>query len=122
MPTPNLIILYVEDTIASAAFYRKLLGIEPHAEFPGYSSFQMDTGLTLGLLAKTSTAVVPSAAGDRTELAFMVKADDDVTAQYEDWKTKGLTIVQDLTRFEFGPSFVALDPDGHRLRVCLYDD
>lgn len=120
MLQPNLIILYVEDPLASVAFYRTIFGKEPRAEFPTFSSFEFDNGLTIGLLGKASEAIVQSTPGDRTELGFMVKDEAAVEACYEDWKAKGLTIVQALTRFGFGPSFVALDPDGHRLRVSLF--
>lgn len=34
-----------------------------------------------------------------------------------DWTTRGLHVVQQPTDMDFGHTFVALDPDGHRLRV-----
>ena len=34
-----------------------------------------------------------------------------------DWAKRGLEIIQRPTEMEFGLTFVALDPDGHRLRV-----
>jgi predicted enzyme related to lactoylglutathione lyase len=36
---------------------------------------------------------------------------------HAEWKRRGLTIVQAPTRLDFGTTFVAVDPDGHRLRV-----
>ncbi|WP_377291616.1 VOC family protein [Rhizobium sp. SG2393] len=120
--TPNLMILYVADTVASAAFYADLFGQKPRALSPGYAAFVFDNGLSLGLLSKASTALIHPHGDDASELAFMVAGDAAVEACYRDWQDKGLTFVQPLTRFEFGPTFVALDPDGHRLRVCLIDE
>ncbi|MFB2552673.1 VOC family protein [Ensifer soli] len=121
---PNLVLLYVDDALASAAFYRDLFGIAPRAEYPTFSSFEFEGGLTVGLLAKASLAALPSgdAARSSSELAFMVENDAAVEACYANWKEKGLPMAQELSRFDFGPTFVALDPDGHRLRVCLADD
>ena len=33
------------------------------------------------------------------------------------WVAKGLAVIQTPTDMDFGHTFVALDPDGHRLRV-----
>ena len=41
----------------------------------------------------------------------------DVDAQHVDWRKRGLPIAQAPTTMDFGRTFVALDPDGHRLRV-----
>jgi hypothetical protein len=40
-----------------------------------------------------------------------------VEATYTAWKKPGPTIAQVPTRMDFGTTFVALDPDGHRLRL-----
>ena len=36
---------------------------------------------------------------------------------HEAWVSRGVTIAQAPTDLDFGRTFVALDPDGHRLRV-----
>jgi predicted enzyme related to lactoylglutathione lyase len=41
----------------------------------------------------------------------------DVDAVHADWAARGLAIAQPPTELDFGRTFVALDPDGHRLRV-----
>jgi predicted enzyme related to lactoylglutathione lyase len=33
------------------------------------------------------------------------------------WKLLGLDIIQEPTKMDFGFTFTAADPDGHRLRV-----
>ncbi len=37
------------------------------------------------------------------------------------WGKLGVVIEQDLHEAVFGLTFVALDPDGHRIRVCIPD-
>jgi predicted enzyme related to lactoylglutathione lyase len=64
-------------------------------------------------------AVEPRA-GNETgggEVAFTVADADAVHATHEAWKARGLKIAQAPTAMNFGHTFVALDPDGHRLRV-----
>lgn len=73
MATPNLIVLYVMDPPASVEFYRKLLGKEPTATFPTFSSFEMQDGFVLGLWAREKVQPQPIGDGSRAEVAFMVK-------------------------------------------------
>jgi predicted enzyme related to lactoylglutathione lyase len=40
-----------------------------------------------------------------------------VDQTHADWRERGLKVAQPPTDMEFGRTFVALDPDGHRLRV-----
>ena len=50
-------------------------------------------------------------------VAFTVADATAVKATHADWVKRGLTIAQAPTQMDFGHTFVALDPDGHRLRV-----
>ncbi|MBW0367412.1 VOC family protein [Ensifer adhaerens] len=121
MLSPNLILLYVEDPTGSAAFYTGLLGREPVASFPTYVAFELENGLTFSLWSTEARDFVASGTGHRSEIAFMVKDDAEVERLYADWQERGLTIEQELKTAVFGRTFVALDPDGHRLRVCRPD-
>ena len=121
MPNPNLILLYVRDSAKSADFYQDLLGRKPAATFPTFVSFSLNGGFTLGLWSMQTVNPAPSETGSRSELAFMVEDNDAVDALYADWRKRGLTIALELTTAVFGRTFVALDPDGHRLRVCTPD-
>jgi catechol 2,3-dioxygenase-like lactoylglutathione lyase family enzyme len=118
---PNLMLLYVKDPVKSAAFYTDLLGHKPVVSFPTYVGFALDGGVMLGLWSTQTVKPPGSEAGNRTELAFTVKDTTAVEALHADWKARGLTIAQDITTLVFGRTFVALDPDGHRLRVCTPD-
>ncbi|OCP11141.1 MULTISPECIES: VOC family protein [unclassified Ensifer] len=122
MLSPNLILLYVEDPMASARFYADLIGHEPAAAFPTYAAFELENGLTFSLWSTGARDFVSSGTGHRSEIAFMVKDDAEVERLYAAWRERGLTIEQELKTAVFGRTFVALDPDGHRLRVCRPDD
>jgi predicted enzyme related to lactoylglutathione lyase len=50
-------------------------------------------------------------------VAFTVGTPAEVDAAYAQWRAKGLPILQAPTDMDFGRTFVALDPDRHRLRV-----
>ncbi|MWB78239.1 glyoxalase [Pseudooceanicola sp. 216_PA32_1] len=121
MMTPNLIILYVSDPLESARFYEKILG-KPAKGFPTYQCFEFDGGFILGLWSTSARNFVSGGNGHRSELAFQVKSDDIVRHLYSTWKADGVEIEQDLAEAVFGLTFVALDPDGHRIRVNLPDD
>jgi len=118
MPDSNFVLLYVDSPAASAAFYAELLGKPPVENSPTFALFVLDSGLKLGLWARH--AVVPAArwyTGGGGELAFAVADPHAVAAMHEDWSRRGLTIAQAPVEMDFGHTFVALDPDGHRLRV-----
>ena len=55
--------------------------------------------------------------GGGGELAFSVSDAGAVQALHSEWNKRGLKIAQAPVEMEVGHTFVALDPDGHRLRV-----
>lgn len=116
MPHPDFIILYVDDATASARFYGDLLGRSPVEASPGFALFVLDSGIKLGLWSRGGV-VPPAAAGSGAEVVFTVDHADAVRATHADWRRRGLTIALAPTAMEFGHTFVALDPNGHRLRV-----
>lgn len=117
MPDFNFVILYVDSVPASAAFYADLLGRPPAESSPGFAMFAMPSGLNFGLWSRATVepAAVPATADG--ELAFAVESADAVHSLHADWRKRGLAIAQAPTDMDFGRTFVALDPDGHRLRV-----
>ncbi|MBN3790350.1 VOC family protein [Burkholderia sp. Ac-20353] len=122
MASPNLVLLYVDDPARSVAFYEKLFGRAPLAAFPTYAAFKFDNGLHVGLWSTTARDFVSNGTGHRAELAFMVDSDAEVDRIYAAWKALDVRIEQAPMTAVFGRTFVALDPDGHRLRVCTPDD
>ena len=122
MLSPNLVLLYVDDPAKSALFYADLFGREPVASFPAYVAFGLENGLTFSLWSTQARDFVSSGTGHRSEIAFTVKDDAEVERLYADWRRRGIAIEQELKTAVFGRTFVALDPDGHRLRVCRPDN
>lgn len=115
MPDLSLVILYVDSPTVSAAFYAELLGRAPAEASPTFALFPLSSGIGLGLWSRhTVEPAAASPAGGGSEIALTA---GDVDAVHADWEARGLTIAQPPTDMDFGRTFVALDPDGHRIRV-----
>ena len=117
MTDPNFVILYVKDPSKSTAFYTDVLGHPPVEASPTFAMFALSSGVTLGLWARDTVAPAADAAAGGAELAITVADNDAVRAAHADWSARKLPIAQAPTAMDFGYTFVALDPDGHRLRV-----
>lgn len=117
MSDTNFVILYVEKPEASAAFYSALLQRRPVEASPTFALFALDSGLMLGLWSRYTVSPAAAGRGGASELAFTVADADAVNQRHVDWSLRGLPILQAPTDMDFGRTFVALDPDGHRLRV-----
>jgi predicted enzyme related to lactoylglutathione lyase len=123
MLTFNFVQLYVKSAAASAAFYEDLLGQKPmlsastFAMLPLRDTVSRNEGMFLGLWARND--VQPEAAGQpgASEIAFVVETADTVQRVHAEWCGKGIRILQPPTEMDFGTTFTATDPDGHRIRV-----
>jgi hypothetical protein len=71
----------------------------------------------LGLWQRDNVAPPVSAEAGGSEIALTVADEKAVRATYETWKARDVRIAQPPTAMAFGHTFVALDPDGHRLRI-----
>ena len=116
MSDPNFVILYVKSPTDSVAFYADLLGKAPAEASTTFAMFALDSGTMLGLWAAHTVEPAATAVGG-AEIAFAVDGIDMVKSMHATWSAKGLKITQTPTAMDFGFTFVALDPDGHRLRV-----
>ncbi len=121
METLNQLILYVEDIEKSRLFYQALLEIKPLAIHPNYVAFMLPSGLLFSLWSSSAVNYVSGGTGHRFELSFMVKTEQEIHDIKKRWQSLNITIEQDIAKATFGLTFVALDPDGHRMRVCLID-
>lgn len=117
MIDPNFVLLYVDDPTASAAFYAELLGKPPVEASPGFAMFATASGVMLGLWKRGEVTPASSTRGGGGEVAFAVGSPEAVRETHAAWSGRGLVIAQAPTELDFGYTFVALDPDGHRLRV-----
>ena len=117
MALPHFVLLYVGDPQASAAFYARLLDRQPLDSSPNFVMFELAPDLRLGLWARADVSPAPHEPSDTGELAMAVGSNEEVEALCADGKRKGVTILQEPVVKDFGLTFLAADPDGHRLRV-----
>lgn len=115
--TPSAIVLYVNDLAITSKFYQNLLGIIPNEESPSFHSFKLSNGMDLAL--KTRQTVMPPADKENGngELAFTLANTNQVDKLFSEWQAKKINIIFPPSAVPFGYTFVALDPDGYRLRV-----
>lgn len=112
----NLVLLYVESPARSEAFYAELLGRPAAESSPTFVMFALESGMRFGLWGRDGVEPAASPPGG-AELAFAVGGRAALDARCAEWRARGLRIAQKPTDMDFGRTFVALDPDGHRLRV-----
>jgi catechol 2,3-dioxygenase-like lactoylglutathione lyase family enzyme len=117
MQSPNFFILYVDDPAKSAAFYQDLLGRAPVESSPTFAMFALEAGLMLGLWSRHTVEPAARSTGGGHEVCFPVEGRARVDELYSDLSKRGLSIAQAPVELDFGYTFVALDPDQHRLRV-----
>jgi predicted enzyme related to lactoylglutathione lyase len=117
MPDINFVILYVESPAASARFYQELLDRAPVESSATFAMFAMESGLALGLWSRHGVEPTPAGSPGAGEIAFTVADPAAVRDWHADWTKRGIKILQPPVQMDFGYTFTALDPDGHRLRV-----
>ena len=118
MVHPDFTILFVDNPLASADFYRSLFGVEPVERSPTFTLFVLNTGMKLGLWSRhTAEPSVKGECGGGTEICFRHGDAAGVDKTYADWSGRGLRVLQTPVEMDFGYTFVVTDPDGHRLRV-----
>lgn len=118
---PNSIILYVNDVVKSTEFYANILESIPVEQFSEFSVFALSDNFILGLQAKSGIAPKPQPQFGGFELCMSDITNQDVDTIYLKWYELGIKIIMKPTMLEFGYTFVAVDPDGHRLRICATD-
>jgi catechol 2,3-dioxygenase-like lactoylglutathione lyase family enzyme len=112
------ILLYVRDPAASAAFYSRLLGREPALDrLPTFADLPISDVTKLGLWSETAVKPTARAVAGGSELMFKVADVRELTIAYDDCVARGVPIAQTPGEMNFGLTFVALDPDGHKLRL-----
>lgn len=113
---PSAVVLYVDNLPITSLFYQDLLGIKPQEDSPTFHSFQLSNGMGLGLKAKHSVEP-PASENGSGELAFTLDNNREVDELFVEWQRKGISMAQSPTVVPYGYTFLALDPDGNRLRV-----
>lgn len=117
MTDPSFLILYVDAPRASAVFWADLLGRPPLELSDTFAMLPLREGVRLGLWSKHTVEPAAVATGGGAEIAFVVATPSAVDATHADWSGRGIAVLQPPCDLDFGRTFVAVDPDGHRLRV-----
>ncbi|MDR0960703.1 MAG: VOC family protein [Propionibacteriaceae bacterium] len=119
---PNEIILYSGDVPRSTAFWEKVLGVTATETFgDDFSFFAFDGGFMLGIQNKDEISPAPQPAWGGFEICLADTDNETVNRLYTEWKEAGIELLDEPADQGFGYTFVAVDPDGHRLRVCATD-
>ena len=117
MPEFTFMLLHVQDHAASAALYSELLGVPIVEQKDGFAALPLRDGVVLGLWSRDGVEPVSTGQAGGSEMAFAVADAAAVEAMHAEWARRGLFVLQTPTPMSFGMTFVAMDPDGHRLRV-----
>jgi len=107
----------VTGTTPTCVFVAGRFGKPPVEASPTFAMFASQSGVMLGLWSRHTVEPAVAGSGGSGELAFTTTDAAAVQASHADWSGRGLVIAQAPTELDFGYTFVALDPDGHRLRV-----
>ena len=116
MVTANQILNYVADAEKSAALYARILDAKPIDASHNFAMFQLPSGTILALWARDEVEPRATLPGG-TEIGFLADSKDAVLLTRKAWEKLGLRIIQEPVQMNFGFTFTAADPDGHRLRV-----
>ncbi|NVJ90610.1 MAG: VOC family protein [Methylocystaceae bacterium] len=122
MIDPTYILLYVANVAKSVTFYQQVLEKEPVEHSAHFALFVLDSGLKLGCWSRDEVEPQATITGGGAEVAVTVDTVADVNMTFEKWKDQGISILQEPTAMDFGFTFLALDPDGHRLRIFAPND
>ncbi|MEN3931032.1 VOC family protein [Microvirga sp. W0021] len=115
------LILYVDNVEVSASFYSSILKHEPLERFKDFAVFGLQDGFIIGLQSKHAIEPTPQKFVGGFELSYSDVTTDEVDDIYKEWCNLGIEFALKPTTLEFGYTFVAVDPDGHRLRICATD-
>jgi len=118
MADVGFILLYVENIAASVAFYARVLGRPPVESSPTFAMIPAAPGVMLGLWRRDGVAPQANPPGGG-EIAIMAENEAEVAVTIARWQGLGAQIAQPPLQMDFGFTAVALDPDGHRIRIFV---
>ena len=115
-PVFDWTLAYVADPVRSADLYGKIFGIPAADTAPTFSMFVLPNGNKIGFWLKDDVQPSATPAGG-IEIGFAEATKEAVSARAEAFRALGLAMLQEPTEMDFGFTFTAADPDGHRIRV-----
>ncbi|MEZ9858259.1 VOC family protein [Vibrio splendidus] len=117
MFTIDSFVLYVTDIHRSMGFYAKAFDCEPKLLSPTFAVLDFADNVKITL--KQSDVLTPASTikGGGTELSMPLADKETLENIYNTWKEKGIQFEQTPEESVYGINFLAVDPDGHRIRV-----
>ena len=119
MQATPMFILYVTDPSVSARFYADALGAPVIYDATDFAMVSLGQGARLGLWRTAEVAPRATFAPGGAELDMVVADEAALAAAQERLAAQGVTILQPVTRLDFGQAATFADPDGHRLRLYV---
>ena len=117
MANPNFVLLYVDSPKASADLLRRPARTPAGRVLADLRHVRARHGVMLGLWSHAYGGARRRARPAAAPRSPSPSGAGAVDATCADWSGRGLPSLQEPTDMDFGRTFVALDPDGHRLRV-----
>ncbi len=117
MFTIDSFILYVTDIHSSMDFYSKAFDCEPTLLSPTFAAITFASNVKITLKQSDALTPVSKVTGGGTELSMPVTDKHTLENLYKEWSEKGIQFEQAPEESVFGINFVAVDPDGHRIRI-----
>ena len=125
MPIPHVsfVILFVKTPLESGTFYQRLLGLDPVEQSPTFVLFALPNGLMLGLWSRTTAKPSVLAEAGSSEICFSETSAESVDKLFAKWSGLGVSMAQTPVAMDgMSRTFVALDPDGHRIRILALEE
>ncbi|MBS0624165.1 MAG: VOC family protein [Verrucomicrobia bacterium] len=113
-PKLDFVLLFVESPQKSQEFYTHLLQQSPVESSSTFVMFALANGVMLGLWSRYTAQPAVTSLPGAMEISFNY---EDIDGLYQSWLDLGIQMAQPPTEMEHGRTFVALDPDGHRIRI-----
>lgn len=117
MKPANFVLLHVASVAVSSHFYQRLLNVAPVESSSTFAMFVLPGGFKIGLWDRQGVEPASSGQTGASEIVFSCESGQAVDDAHADWLGKSIPILQAPTAMDFGQTFTAADPDGHRLRV-----
>ncbi|MDO6686124.1 MULTISPECIES: VOC family protein [unclassified Agarivorans] len=120
MFTIDSFVLYVSDVQDSMDFYAKAFNCEPSLLSPTFAALDFADNVKITLKQTTDLTPKSEVKGGGTELSMPIADKETFDKLFSTWKSKGIEFAQEIEASVFGFNFVAVDPDGHRIRIFTH--
>ncbi|TKF33853.1 glyoxalase [Vibrio kanaloae] len=119
MFTIDSFVLYVADIHRSMDFYAKAFDCEPKLLSPTFAALDFADNVKITLKQADFLTPASTVKGGGTEISMPLADKETLGNLYQTWAEKGIQFEQVPEESVYGINFLAVDPDGHRIRVFV---